>query len=36
MFGGEKRRVFSAANALDCALRYSGRSGPVRPENIAR
>jgi hypothetical protein len=34
MFGGEKRRVF-AANALDCALRSSGKSGPVRPENVA-
>ena len=35
MFGGEKRRVFAASNALDYAPRSSGRSGLVHPENVA-
>ena len=34
MFGGEKRRSFSASNVVDCDHQSSGRSGRVRPDNV--
>jgi hypothetical protein len=35
-FGGEKRRVFAASNALDCDSDLPGQSVRFVPENVAR